>query len=143
MTSDRIEKSIHLRAPIQRVWNAITDAKQFGAWFGARFEEPFVAGAELRGKIAATTVDPEVAKLQEPHVGSPLEITIVEISPMNRFSFRWHPYAVDREGDYTQEPTTLVTFRLEPDGDGTLLTVTETGFDQIPLARRAEAFESN
>jgi len=141
--TDRIEKKILLRAPCQRVWHAISDAQQFGSWFGMRFDGAFAAGARLTGTIAPTTVDDEIAKAQQPHTGMAFEFVVDRIEPPRLFSFRWHPYAVDPGTDYSQEPMTLVVFALEEVPGGTLLTITESGFDQIPLARRAEAFKSN
>ncbi len=143
VSTDRIEKRIVLRAPRERVWRAISDAREFGSWFGARFDTGFVPGARMSAKIVPTTVDPEVAKMQEPYAGAPFEITIDRVEPMDLFSFRWHPFAIDPAVDYSGEPTTLVTFELEDVPDGTLLRITESGFDGVPLARRAEAFEAN
>lgn len=142
-STDRIEKRVLLQAPLERVWNAISDAQEFGSWFGVRFDGPFVAGEHLTGQIVPTTVDPEVAESQKPYEGRRFDITVDRIEPMRLFSFRWHPYAVDPEIDYSQEPTTLVAFKLEKSPNGTLLTITESGFERIPLARRAEAFEMN
>jgi uncharacterized protein YndB with AHSA1/START domain len=141
--TDRIEKQTLLRAPRARVWQAIADAEQFGAWFGAKFHGPFTPGVTLRGEIRPTTMDPEIAKGQEPYAGHPFEITIERMEPERALSFRWHPYAVDKNADYSKEPTTLITFTLEDAPNGTLLTVTESGFDRIPLERRAQAFTSN
>ena len=143
MSSDRIEKQILLRAPRARVWRALSDATEFGTWFGLRFDGPFTPGARLRAVLTPTAVDAEVGKLQTAHEGLPFEITIEQIEPESLFSFRWHPHAVERGADYSAEPTTLVIFRLEERPDGILLTVTESGFDQIPLARRAQAFSAN
>lgn len=140
---DRIEKRMILRAPRERVWRAICEAKQFGSWFGVEFDREFAAGTRLTGRIAPTKVDPEVAKLQQPYVGFPFEFHIERIEPMTLFSFRWHPSAVDRDVDYSSEPMTLVEFRLEEVAQGTLLTIVESGFDRIPLERRAKAFTSN
>lgn len=140
---DRIEKRMIVRAPRERVWRAISEAKQFGSWFGVEFDGEFAAGTRLTGKIAPTKVDPEVAKLQQPYVGFPFEFHIERIEPVSLFSFRWHPSAVDRSVDYSAEPMTLVEFRLEEVAQGTLLTITESGFDRIPLERRAKAFTSN
>lgn len=141
--TDRIEKRIVLRAPRERVWSAISDARQFGTWFGVEFDGDFVAGAPLKGKIVPTKVDAEIAKMQEPYTGTAFQIFVERIEPMRVFAFRWHPYAVDPKKDYTKEPTTLVTFELEDAPGGISLTITESGFDQIPLERRAEAFTSN
>lgn len=141
--ADRIEKEVLLRASLARVWSAVSDARQFGAWFGVAFNGPFVAGLRMTGRIVPTTVDEEVAKLQKPHEGKPFEITVDRLEPMRVFSFRWHPFAIDSTVDYSSEPTTLVEFQLESVADGTLLTITESGFHGIPLARRAQAFIAN
>jgi uncharacterized protein YndB with AHSA1/START domain len=143
MTTDRIEKKVLLRAPRGRVWRALTDSKEFGQWFGVKFEGPFVENSPLRGAIAPTTVDPEVAKMQKPHEGTAFEIQVVRIEPERLFSFRWHPYAVEPGVDYSAEPTTLVEFVLEETAEGIMLTLSESGFDSIPLARRAKAFQAN
>jgi uncharacterized protein YndB with AHSA1/START domain len=141
--TDRIEKRGLLRAPRERVWRAISDSSQFGSWFGVEFEGPFVAGSRMIGRIVPTTVDAEVARSQKPYEGTPFEITVDRIEPQRLFSFRWHLYAVDAAVDYSKEPTTLVVFELEEASGGTMLTITESGFDQIPLDRRAKAFASN
>jgi len=141
--TDRIEKKILLRAPRERVWGAISDARQFGTWFGVEFDGEFVAGARLTGKITPTKVDPEVAKSQQPYSGKAFEIEVDRIEPMRLLSFRWHPFAVEPGLDYSKEPATLVAFELEPAAGGTMLTITESGFDRIPLARRAKAFAAN
>jgi uncharacterized protein YndB with AHSA1/START domain len=140
---DRIEKQVLLGAPLARVWQALTDAREFGRWFGVRFDGPFVARSPLHGVIAPTEMDAEVARLQEPHTGKAFDITVDRIEPMRLFSFRWHPYAVEPGTDYSKEPTTLVVFTLEEQPGGILLTVTESGFDKIPLERRANAFTAN
>jgi uncharacterized protein YndB with AHSA1/START domain len=142
-SSDRIQKQVLLRAPRDRVWRAISDAKEFGTWFGVAFEGPFVAGAHLSARIVPTKVDAEVAKAQEPHSGMRFEISIDRIEPMRLFSFRWHPGAVDPGVDYSKEPTTLVTFELEEAEGGTRVTITESGFDRLPPERRAKAFGMN
>ncbi len=142
-STDRIEKKVLLRAPRSRVWRALTDAQEFGHWFGVKFDEPFTLGALQRGTITPTKVDPEVAKAQEPYIGMPFEMTIERLDAERLFAFRWHPYAIDPAVDYSSEPTTLVTFALEDVDNGTLLTVTESGFERIPLARRAQAFTAN
>jgi uncharacterized protein YndB with AHSA1/START domain len=143
MSTDRIEKKILLRAPLERVWSAISDAQQFGKWFGVALDGPFVSGERLTGKITPTTVDADVAKLQEPHTGKAFVITVDRIEPLRRFSFRWHPFAVDPGVNYSKEPSTLVVFELTAAADGVLLTITESGFDQIPIERRAQAFAAN
>ena len=141
--TDRIQKTVLLRAPLERVWRAISDPGEFGTWFGVQFDGPFVAGARVTGRIVPTKVDAEVAQKQEPYAGAKFECTIDRVEPMRLFSFRWHPYGVEQGVDYSKEPTTLVTFALEEDPSGTKLTITETGFDQIPLERRAKAFSAN
>lgn len=143
MSADRIEKTILLRAPRTRVWRALSDSKEFGAWFGVKFDGPFVAGANIRGTIVGTVVDPQVAAAQKQFANTPFEITVDRIEPENSISFRWHPNAVDPGVDYSREPTTLIEFTLEDAPNGTVLTVTESGFDKIPLARRAKAFSAN
>lgn len=143
VSTDRIEKQILLKATRERVWRAISDSTNFGAWFGVQFEGPFVVGKELRGRIVPTQVDPEVAKMQEPHTGIPFVIFVDCIEPQTRFAFRWHPFAIDMEKDYSREPMTLVDFDLSDGEGGTLLTISESGFDQVPIERRAEAFRAN
>lgn len=143
MDTDRIEKRILLHAPLERVWRALADSREFGTWFGVALDGPFAPGARLRGKIVGTKADAEVAKLQKQHEGVPFEIAIEEIEPQRLLAFRWHPHAVESGVDYSAEPTTLIVFTLEQVADGVLVTVTESGFDQIPLARRAQAFQAN
>lgn len=142
-STDRIEKSILLRAPRARVWRALTDSQEFGTWFGMRFAAPFRAGATMRGTIVPTAVDPDTAAMQKQFEGTAFEILVERIEPQRLFSFRWHPGAVDPAVDYSQEPMTLVEFELKEAPGGVLLTVTESGFDRIPLARRASAFSGN
>lgn len=143
MSTDRIEKKILLEAPRKRVWRALADSTEFGRWFGMKFDGPFVPGASMRGVIVPTTVNAEVAKAQKQHEGLPFDITIEQMEPERLFSFRWHPFAIDRGVDYSAEPTTLVVFTLEEVANGVMLTVTESGFDRIPIARRAQAFSAN
>ena len=140
---DRIEKQVILHASLSRVWQAITDSRQFGSWFGVTFDGPFKAGAPIVGRISPTTVDPQVAAMQQPYEGRPFEITIDRIEPERLFSFRWHPAAIDPAVDYSSEPATLVEFRLEPVVDGVELRVIESGFDRVPPSRRADAFKMN
>ncbi len=133
MTStDRIEKAIVLKAPRARVWRALTDAREFGAWFRVALDGPFTEGATVRGRITHPGYE---------HLT--MEVVVERIEPERLFSYRWHPYAVDPGRDYSAEPTTLVEFRLEDAAGGTRLTVVESGFDRIPAARRAEAFRMN
>jgi uncharacterized protein YndB with AHSA1/START domain len=143
MSTDRIEQKILLRAPLERVWQAISDSNQFGYWFGVTFSAPFTPGAHMAGTITKTKVDPEVAKLQAPHEGKKFEFWVERIDPPRSISFRWHPYAISPGADYSREPTTLIVFALRAVGEGTELTVSESGFDQIPLQRRADALKAN
>jgi len=143
MNTDRIEKKILLRSPRSRVWRAIWDSAEFGTWFGMKFDGPFAAGTTMRATIVGTKVDTEVAKMQKQYDGVSFDFMIDRIEPERLFSFRWHPAAVDPKVDYSGEPTTLVTFELEEVPEGVMATVTESGFDRIPLARRAAAFASN
>src|SRR6266571_4232323 len=128
MNTDRIEKKILLRAPRERVWRALSDSTEFGAWFGMKFDGPFAPGKPVRGVIVTTTVDAEVAKAQKAHEGKAFEIVIDRIEPQRLFSFRWHPHAIDPAVDYSAEPMTLVTCVLQDAADGIQLTVTESGF---------------
>ena|SRR5436190_8481941 len=130
--TDRIEKEIVLRAPRARVWKALTDTKEFGAWFGVRFDGQFAAGRPIRGRITIPGYD---------HLT--MEVTVEKLEPESFFSWRWHPAALDPKVDYAKEPTTLVEFRLADAPGGTRLTVVESGFDRIPAARRDEAFRLN
>ncbi len=143
MNTNHIEKKILLHAPLKRVWRALSDSTEFGTWFGVKFDGPFMPGAAMRGVIVTTKVNAEVAKAQKPHEGLPFEITIEKMEPEHLFSFRWHPNAVGPGVDYSTEPTTLVEFALEEVSNGVMLTVTESGFDRIPLARRVKAFTAN
>jgi uncharacterized protein YndB with AHSA1/START domain len=143
MSTDRIEKEVVLRAPLERVWRAISDVDEFGQWFGVRFDGPFVAGTSVTGVIRPTTVDHDVARAQEPHAGKSDTWQIVAVEPQRRLAFRWHPYAVEPGTDYSQEPTTLVEFTLAETSDGVVLRIVESGFDKIPVERRATAFEHN
>lgn len=143
MNMDRIEKEVVLRAPLERVWRAISDADEFGQWFGVRFDGPFVPGASVTGVITPTTVDDEVARAQEPYAGKADTWQIVAVEPKRRLAFRWHPYGVDDDVDYSHEPTTLVEFTLDETSDGVLLRIVESGFDALPADRRTSAFEGN
>ena len=132
MNTDRIEKSVVLRAPRSRVWRAITNVEEFGTWFGVRLESAFAQGARVQGRITTPGYE---------HLT--MDITIETVDPERLFSYRWHPYAIEPGMDYSREPTTLVEFRLDEVAGGTRLTVVESGFDRIPAARRAEAFRRN
>jgi len=142
-STDRIEKQVVLKAPRERVWQAISDARQFGIWFGVEIAGPFVAGERVSGRLVPTRVDEALARKQAPYEGTVFDFFVERIEPPHRFSFRWHPCAVEPGADYTQEPTTLIVFTLEEVPEGTRLTITESGFDQVPLARRAAAFAAN
>ena len=130
--SDRIEKRIELKAPISRVWRALTDYREFGEWFRVKLEGPFVPGQVARGRITHPGYE---------HVE--WKATVKEMQPERLFSFNWRPYAVDPNVDYSNEPPTLVEFRLQEIPGGTLLVLTESGFDKVPAHRRAEAFRMN
>lgn len=143
MSDDAIQKKIVLKAPRERVWQAISDSARFGSWFGAEIDDPFVAGKEAAGRLVPTRFDPDVARLQEPYRGLPWRVVVERIEPMDLFSFRWHPGAVDPGHDYSNEPMTLVTFELSEVEEGILLTVTESGFEGLPLDQRAKTREGN
>jgi uncharacterized protein YndB with AHSA1/START domain len=143
MATDRIEKKILLHTPRERVWRAIASYRQFGSWFGMALDGPFVEGARLAGTIVPTTADEEVARLQKPYEGMALKLLVDRVEPMQRLSFRWHPFAVDPGVDYSDEPMTLVAFDLQEVPGGTLLTISESGFDRIAEERRAAAYAAN
>ena len=131
-STDRIEKSIEINASPSRVWRALTDHREFGEWFRVAIAEPFVVGKTTHGNILYPGYE---------HVM--FEAQVVRAEPEQVFAFRWHPYAADPNVDYTAEPTTLVEFTLEPTRSGTLLRVTESGFDALPAQRRDEAYRMN
>jgi uncharacterized protein YndB with AHSA1/START domain len=130
--TDRIEKKILLQAPRSRVWRALTTVAEFNAWFRVNLAGEFRVGNRVSGPITY----PGYEHLK-------LEIAVEELRPQELFSYRWHPYAVEPEVDYSSEPTTLVEFRLEETSKGTELTIVESGFDALPKARRAEAWRMN
>lgn len=128
----QFRNEILLRAAKTRIWLALTDAGEFGTWFRVKLDGPFAVGGSVRGRLTNPGYE---------HLA--IEMTVERIEPESLFSYRWHPYAVDPKADFSKEPMTLVEFRLEETGDGTLLTLVESGFDQIPPGRRAEAFRMN
>jgi uncharacterized protein YndB with AHSA1/START domain len=132
-TPDRIEKEVVIRAPRSRVWKAISDKTEFGHWFGMKFFEPgtFAPKENARGEVTFNGA------------AHPFTIDLVDVVPEERLSYTWHPYGVDPNVDYSVETPTLVTFTLEDAPDGTLLRVVESGFDKVPLHRRAEAWRMN
>ena len=132
MSTDRIEKTVIVRAPRSRVWRAIANAEEFGAWFRVTLEGAFAEGATIRGRITHPGYE---------HVA--MEMLVDRIEPERYFSYRWHPYAIEPGVDYSSEPTTLVEFILDETTGGTVLTIVESGFDRLPLPRRAEAFRMN
>jgi uncharacterized protein YndB with AHSA1/START domain len=131
-STDRIVRTITLNASRPRVWRAIADAEQFGAWFGVTLDGPFVAGVTAKGHITSPGYE---------HLAMELQIETIE--PERYFSYRWHPYAIEPAVDYSLEPTTLVEFTLEEADGRTILTIVESGFDRLPLARRVKAFQMN
>ena len=131
-TTDRIEKKIVIKARRSRVWRAVSDSNEFGTWFRIAFDRPFAEGTTLLGRMTHPGYE---------HVT--VDFMVERIQPQQYFSYRWHPYAIDPKADYTNEPTTLVEFTLEEVKDGTAVTIVESGFDRVPLGRRAEAFRMN
>lgn len=129
---DQIQKQIHLRAPVARVWRALTDYVEFGQWFQVKLDAPFAAGQRSTGHITYPGYE---------HVR--WDAVVQKMEPEKFFSFNWHPFPIDPKCDYSTEPPTLVEFRLEAQNKGTLLTVTESGFSKLPPQRREEAFGSN
>ena len=133
MTStDRIEKQVQLRASRARVWRALTNADEFGAWFRVKLDGPFVEGAATRGRLTFPGYE---------HLTMTMDIARIE--PESLFAYRWHPYAMDAKVDYSNETPTLVEFRLEDADGGTRLSIVESGFDSLPAGRRDEAFRMN
>jgi uncharacterized protein YndB with AHSA1/START domain len=131
--TDRIERSIRIAAPRSRVWRALTNAQEFGAWFGVKLSGgTFVPGAHVHGNIT----HPGYTHLV-------WNVWIEKVEPERRFSWRWHPAAVEVDKDYSKEPTTLVEFTLEEVQGGTILKVVESGFDKVPPERRLDAFRMN
>jgi uncharacterized protein YndB with AHSA1/START domain len=130
--NDPIEKSIELKAPVSRVWRALTDYREFGQWFRVELEGPFVPGQVSRGRITYPGFEHVI-----------MQVTVQKMEHERLFSYTWHPYAIDPKVNYSHEPPTLVEFKLEKIPGGTRLTVTESGFDKIPANRRAEAFRKN
>ncbi len=132
-STDRIEKEILLKAPLPKVWRALSNAEEFGNWFGVALKgQAFVAGQSVQGNMTIRGYEHVV-----------FDALVVGMEPQHHFSFRWHPYAVDPAVDYSAEPTTLVVFELTESDTGTLLRVVESGFDQIPVSRRSEAYRMN
>jgi uncharacterized protein YndB with AHSA1/START domain len=130
--TDRIERSVVLRAPRHRVWNALADARQFGQWFGVALDGDFIPGQRVQGQIT---------KAGYTHVR--MDIVVETVEPERALSWRWHPAAIEPGVDYSHEPSTLVEFTLEEAPGGTKLTVVESGFDRLPVERREIAFRSN
>lgn len=153
ITTDRIEKEIILRAPVSRVWRALTDAGEFGQWFGVKLDEPFAEGRTIKGTFDGDFDAEQLVQYQKAlgltpsgvkfPTGSIVFCTVERIEPERYFSFRWVPYGIDAEADLANEPTTLVEFRVEPVDGGTRLVVIESGFDQVPAHRRERAFRMN
>jgi len=131
-TENRIEKRVELKAPVARVWRALTDHREFGAWFRVKLDGPFVPGQASTGHITYPGYE---------HVK--WHAVVQKMEPERLFSFTWHPYGIDHKVDYSKETPTLVEFRLEKTPNGTLLILTESGFDKVPGDRRAEAFRMN
>ncbi|MEO6580516.1 MAG: SRPBCC family protein [Sphingomicrobium sp.] len=129
--SDRIERSIFIAAPLDKVWAAISDYREFGSWFGVMLDQPFVAGQSSTGHMSFND-----RKFD-------WNADVVAVEPPKRLAFRWRPFAIDPDVDYSAEPKTLVEFTLAEQDGGTELTVVESGFNAIPASRRDEAFRMN
>ena len=127
---NRIDKQIEIKAPVSKVWKALTDHKQFGEWFHCRIDAPFAVGQTTTGKHTWPGAE-----------NFDFNVTVKAIKPESFFAYSWIPYNMDPKRDYSKEDPTLVEFRLEAIEKGTLLMVSETGFDKVPADRRAEAFK--
>lgn len=139
----QIVKQVVLDAPLDRVWHAITDCSAFGTWFGAEIEGDFKTGAQLQATVRPTRVDPEIARQQQPYDGMEFTLAVEHIEPMRLLSFRWHPGGSEAGPDTPDAEMTLVEFAPEDTTDGVRLTITESGFERVPLARRAQALADN
>jgi uncharacterized protein YndB with AHSA1/START domain len=152
-STDKIEKRVTLRAPVSRVWRALSDAQEFGRWFGFALEGAFAEGRTIRGTFTGAIDEATIVEYQKSLGLRPSKVklpapdftfcTVERIQPERYFSFRWIPYGIDAEIDPENEPTTLVEFRLEAVANGTLLTIVESGFDRVPANRRERAFRMN
>lgn len=132
-STDRIERHILLKAPRSRVWRALSNAEEFGDWFGVALKgKTFLAGQRLQAQITYPGYEHVV-----------WDVVIERVEPERLLSWRWHPAAVEPSVDYSKEPTTLVVFELKEVEGGTLLSVVESGFDSVPPSRRLEAFRMN
>jgi uncharacterized protein YndB with AHSA1/START domain len=128
----RIDRSIDLDAAPERVWRALTTAAELSVWFHVAIDGDIAAGRE----VWMTSRHPD-------HGNVRFKVRVVELTPPRRVVWQWHPGEVDPNLDYSREPETTVTFELEPTAQGTRLTVSETGFDRIALARRAKVYRDN
>lgn len=130
--TNRIDRTIDVNAPPDRVWRALTTAADLATWFHVRIEGEIAPGSE----VWMTSTSPG-------YEGQRFLVRVTEMTPPRRFAWQWHPGAVDPAIDYSKEPWTTVTFTLEPSGGGTRLSVSETGFNEISVARRAKVFADN
>ncbi len=144
MDTDRIVKTTILDVPRERAWQAIGTPAVFGTWFGIAFDDDaFVPGQRLAGRIVPTQVDDAIAAMQAPYAGMAFVIDVERVEPPRALVFRWHPYAVEKQADYDNEPMTTVAFELEEVEAGTRLVITESGYDALPESRRDEAYRAN
>jgi uncharacterized protein YndB with AHSA1/START domain len=151
--TDQVKKQVLLRAPQSRVWKALTSASEFSAWFDIQLQGEFAEGKSLKGTFTRAMNEAKIMEYQRKNGIQPSKIrmpdehrifcTVERIQPEDYFSYRWIPYGIDAEADPENEPTTLVEFRLEKVAEGTMLTITESGFDQVPAHRRERAFRMN
>jgi uncharacterized protein YndB with AHSA1/START domain len=135
MTEDRVEKTIELRAPRSRVWRAISNGKELGAWFGLgmplELVGDFVPGAQISGTWII-----DGREVKEPFC------TIEHVEPERALVFRWVPYEVPPGEDHAKHPTTRIEFRLEDIANGTRLTVVESGFSRLPADKQYKRREN-
>ncbi|MDA7949476.1 MAG: SRPBCC family protein [Hyphomicrobiaceae bacterium] len=130
--ADRIVKTIELKAPVSRVWRALTDPDEFGQWFRVKLDGPFRPGALSTGTMTFPGYE---------HY--PWRAVVERMDHEQFLSFRWHDFDEESGVDISKQPVTLVEFRLEPTNEGTRLTITESGFEAIPDPRRIEVLREN
>lgn len=130
--TDRIEKTVDLKAPVSRVWRALTDHREFGTWFRAALDGPFALGKATR----ARSTYPGCEHIQ-------WEMRVTQMEPERVFAFTSGVYGMDPGDERANDPPTTTTFTLEPIAGGTRLRMVESGYDKFPPGRRIAAWRGN